>query len=138
MQGVMDMGVDRVQLQSEEIFASDSGPQPDSCYELAQYTFYDAKGNVVDKGKSAQLSTNSASLSLLSSVLSCPCCLCSCSLQVSGRPAAGGWGVEVSVRHVLQQRTAHCSQVRTSFAGLRVKKSSSAGRMAAVVSVSDC
>ena len=90
----MDMGVDKVELRTDEIFASDSGPEPDSCIELAQYTFIDAKGNVIDKGKSAQLR---CSLGLSPPALPCPqlsaalCCAALCRYLAILQQEDGEW-----------------------------------------------
>jgi hypothetical protein len=48
----MDMGVVKVELSTDEVFASDSRETPDSCYECASYTFYNTHGAAIDKGKS--------------------------------------------------------------------------------------
>ena len=50
-EGVMKLGVATVELTTDEIYASDPSPNPDSCYECARYTFFGSEGSVIDKGK---------------------------------------------------------------------------------------
>jgi len=48
---VIKMGVDHVELTTDDLHASDSSPHPDSIYECARYTFFAADGSTIDKGK---------------------------------------------------------------------------------------